>query len=115
MNDRNDSESEKKNANNDENLDELYTLKHKVMEKFSAYKDQPDITLEKAQEMLKKAEILLAEDAKSALEIDQRLMVLEQELREMRQDATIFFYGVGGVFLAWTGMKVIGYVASVFG
>ena len=67
------------------------------------------------QEMLKKAEILLAEDAKSALEIDQRLMVLEQELREMRQDATIFFYGVGGVFLAWTGMKVIGYVASVFG
>ena len=115
VNDRNDSESEKKNANNDENLDELYTLKHKVMEKFSAYKDQPDFTLEKAQEMLKKAEILLAEDAKSALEIDQRLMVLEQELREMRQDATIFFYGVGGVFLAWTGMKVIGYVASVFG
>jgi uncharacterized Rmd1/YagE family protein len=121
-----DSEGERKEAgiidnkmnndeNLDENLDELYALKDKVTEKFFAYKNKPDFTLQQAQEMLKKAEELLAGDAKSALEIDQRLMLLEQELREMRQDATIFFYGVGGIFLAWTGMKVVGYVWSFFG
>lgn len=121
-NDADDSEGERKEAgiidtkmNNDENLDELYALKDKVTEKFFAYKNKPDFTLQQAQEMLKKAEELLAGDAKSALEIDQRLMLLEQELREMRQDATIFFYGVGGIFLAWTGMKVVGYVWSFFG
>ncbi|CAL6270065.1 unnamed protein product [Bathycoccus prasinos] len=118
-NDADDSEGERKEAgiidtkmNNDENLDELYALKDKVTEKFFAYKNKPDFTLQQAQEMLKKAEELLAGDAKSALEIDQRLMLLEQELREMRQDATIFFYGVGGIFLAWT---VVGYVWSFFG
>jgi len=105
----------KAKRNTDKDLDELYTMKDKVTEHFFAYKNKPDFTLEQAQEMLKKAEELLAGDAKSALEIDQRLMLLEQELREMRQDATIFFYGVGGIFLAWTGMKVIGYVASFFG
>jgi hypothetical protein len=121
-NDVDDSEGERKEAgiidnkmNNDENLDELYALKDKVTEKFFAYKNKPDFTLQQAQEMLKKAEELLAGDAKSALEIDQRLMLLEQELREMRQDATIFFYGAGGIFLAWTGMKVVGYVWSFFG
>ena len=125
-NDADDSEGERKEAgtidnkmnndeNLDENLDELYALKDKVTEKFFAYKNKPDFTLQQAQEMLKKAEELLAGDAKSALEIDQRLMLLEQELREMRQDATIFFYGVGGIFLAWTGMKVVGYVWSFFG
>ena len=125
-NDVDDSEGERKEAgiidnkmnndkNLDENLDELYALKDKVTEKFFAYKNKPDFTLQQAQEMLKKAEELLAGDAKSALEIDQRLMLLEQELREMRQDATIFFYGVGGIFLAWTGMKVVGYVWSFFG
>jgi hypothetical protein len=105
----------KAKRNTDEDLDELYTMKDKVTEHFFAYKNKPDFTLEQAQEMLKKAEELLAGDAKSALEIDQRLMLLEQELREMRQDATIFFYGLGGICLAWTGMKVIGYVASFFG
>ena len=105
----------KAKRNTDKDLDELYTMKDKVTEHFFAYKNKPDFTLQQAQEMLKKAEELLAGDAKSALEIDQRLMLLEQELREMRQDATIFFYGVGGIFLAWTGMKVIGYVASFFG
>jgi len=82
-NDVDDSEGERKEAgiidnkmnndkNLDENLDELYALKDKVTEKFFAYKNKPDFTLQQAQEMLKKAEELLAGDAKSALEIDQR-------------------------------------------
>ena len=70
----------------DENLDELYALKDKVTEKLYANKNKPDFTLQQAQEMLKKAEELLAGDAKSALEIDQRLMLLEHIILKVQKN-----------------------------
>jgi len=117
--DTNNKKTVTKNNNNnnkiitEENLD-LSLFKKVMEEKFLNYKTNEDFTLEKALEMLKKAELLLSQDAKSALEIDVRLVKLEQELREMRQDLTLFLYGIGGIFLAWFSMKAFYWFASFF-